>query len=354
MVPAVYPGLHVRSAQPIMQPMPPIANDTRPALPEAPLHALIPWAASLSDHSQQALAQLDDPARLPHLHRLLSQLSDQSWHRSDEYALNPPHEAVWAQALGWQTTPSGHAPWAAHLAQADGLRVQGEAWGLLTPGHWLMGRDHLTVLHPDQLQLSEDESRALLESVRHLFESEGWSLHWGAPTRWYATHDSLADLPTAALDRVLGRNPDVWMPEHPQARLIRRLQAEVQMLLYLHPINDARSERGALTVNSFWLSGCGRAQPVAPGTRLTVLDGPRQALLRADLPAWLAAWDELDRQTLPALIDALQAGQRVALTLTGERHALTLSSPVSPSWWQRTRQRLRPPQITPSSLLAAL
>ena len=29
------------------------------------------------------------------------------------------------------------------------------------------------------------------------------------------------------------------------------------MLLYTHPVNDAREARGALPVNSFWLSGCG-------------------------------------------------------------------------------------------------
>lgn len=335
--------------------MPATVNDTPFDTLDRPLHVLIPWAAGLADDSVRALAQLDDPTRLPHLHQLLSRLTQQTWQHGDEYTLNPPHEALWSQALGWTLPPAGQAPWAAYLARADGLAVaEHEAWGLLTPGHWYMGRDHLTVLHPDELQLTEAESRALLDAVRHLFESEGWTLHWGAPTRWYACHDTLADLPTASLDRVLGRNPDVWMPEHPQARLIRRLQAEVQMLLYQHPINDERTERGVFTVNSFWLSGCGRAQPTPASHPLQVLDGPRQALLRADLEAWLTAWDTLEREALPRLTQALQAGRDVRLSLGGERHALTLSAPTSRPWWQRAMTRLRPHRVLPSSVLQSL
>jgi hypothetical protein len=291
------------------------------------------------------------------LHQLLARLTAQTWHRGDEYALAPPHEALRAQALGWPDCPVGQTPWAAHWARADGLAVQDHAWGLLTPCHWLMGRDQLTVVHPDALNLGEGESRALFEAVWPLFDGEGWSLHWGAPTRWYVSHESLADLPTASLDRVVGRNPDVWMPQHPQARLIRRLQAEVQMVLYQHPVNDERLARGELSVNSFWLSGCGRApvvQTARSGADLMMLEGPGQALLRGDMPAWLAAWQDLDGQALAHILQAAQAGQSVALTLCGERHALTVHSPPPSPWWRLARLRLRPRPVLPSSLLGSL
>lgn len=324
-------------------PLPPAsAPDLTPALPCQPAadHLVIPWAVSLAEPCQQALATLDAPAALPELHALLGALTEQHWLRGDEYQPATPHERALAGTVGWPTgepadssldTAAVQAPWAALWAHQDGLpAAPGEAWGLMTPTHWLMGRDQLTLLHPDELALTEAESRTLFEAVHPLFDSEGWHMVWGAPTRWYLRHPTLAGLPTASLDRVIGRNPDLWMPDQPEARLLRRLQNEVQMLLYQHPANDEREARRALTVNSFWLSGTGTAptaQPSWPAWPLQVAQGPRQALLRDDLTAWRAAWDTLDSGALRALHQAHQAGRHVRLTLCGERHALTLSAP---------------------------
>ena len=49
------------------------------------------------------------------------------------------------------------------------------------------------------------------------------------------------------------------------------------MLLYTHPINDAREARGALPVNSFWLSGCGAPAATASGDEPQVDDAPARA-----------------------------------------------------------------------------
>jgi hypothetical protein len=313
-------------------------------LPAVGLHLIVPWAVSLGDDCQQALAAFDNAQDFAHLQRLLQALPQAQWQRGDEYDPTPPHERVLAQGMGW---PQGQAPWAAIQAQADGLQPQaGQAWGLITPCHWLMGHDHLTLIHPDELHLGEAESRALFEAVRPLFEDEGWSLQWGQPTRWYAVHPSLAELPTASLDRLLGRNPDLWMPEHPQARLIKRLQAETQMLLYQHPVNEGREGRGQLTVNSFWISGNGTvpadvARLAQRPTGLQLADAPRQALLKGDLAGWQQAWQALEAGPLKTLAQQAEAGQTVQLTLCGERHAVTLSAPLKKGWLQRTLGKLK-------------
>ncbi len=232
-----------------------------------PMHLLIPFAAALSEAASHVQRDLS----LPRLGRLLARLAPRPPDAGDEYSFSPPHERALAQAWGWRGE-DGALPFAARAAAADGVAVGDLAWGLVTPAHWQLGRDNVALLDPALLALDEGESRALFEAVRDLFESEGFALAWGAPTRWYAAHDSLQGLPTASLDRVIGRNVNLWvrngaaMPA--QVKLIRRLQSEVQLLLYPHPINEAREARGALTVNSFWLSGCGRWQPSneAPST----------------------------------------------------------------------------------------
>ena len=300
------------------------------------MHLLVPFASALSEAGRHTIRDLN----LPNLERLLGRLQPGERHGSDEYSLTPPHEASLAAARGWQGG-AGALPFAAHAAHADGIEVLDLAWGQLTPVHWHVGRDEILLTDPESLQLEEAESRALLEAVRELFESEGFALAWGAPLRWYAAHESFADLPTAALDRVVGRNVDRWLPAGREARLLRRLQNEVQMLLYAHPINEAREARGALPVNSFWLSGCGRwqeslAEPIQVDERL------RAPLLGEDWAAWAEAWRALDAVPLAALAAAAEHGEPVTLTLAGERFAQRFEN-AGGSWWARLRRRYSHP-----------
>ena len=319
------------------------------------MHLLIPFASALSEPAAEVVRDL----ALPTLARLLQRLSAAE-HQSgdhddqaDEYTLSPPHERALAQAWGWPLIDGG-LPFAARAAAADGINVADKAWGLLTPAHWDVGRDHVTLSDPQALGLSEDESRALFDAVRGLFESEGFALAWGAPTRWYAAHDSLAEQRCASLDRVIGRNVDLWLRGDPQAgasaRLLRRLQSEVQLLLYPHAINEAREDRGAMTINSFWLSGCGRHR-AATATAVQVDESLRGPLFMQDWAAWADAWRALDAGPLGRLLASLDRGGKVALTLCGERHAQRFEHRPR-SLLQKVQQRWSAPQ--PAAVLEAL
>jgi hypothetical protein len=305
------------------------------------MHLLIPFASAVSEASTHTLRDL----QLPNLQALLRRLTPAERVGTDEYTLTPPHERALADALGWRGA-DGALPWAARQAVADGIAVQGRAWGLLTPVHWHVGRDHITLADPAALELGESESRRLLDAARELFESEGFALAFGAATRWYAAHDTLDNLPCASIDRVIGRNVDLWLPNHPQARLIRRLQNEVQMLLYNHPINDTREARGELPVNSFWLSGCGRLQPARGNDTIRVDDSLRAPLLAEDWAGWADAWRALDAQALAELAERAHKGEPVTLTLCGERHAQRHDSAARTLWQRATGSwRAAPPHV---------
>ncbi|MBX3606260.1 MAG: hypothetical protein KF788_13350 [Piscinibacter sp.] len=299
------------------------------------MHLLVPFASALAEAGVYALRDLE----LPHLARLLPRLAPAARLGTDEFSLHPPHECALAAAWGWQGG-EGRLPFAARAAAADGIEVLDLPWGLLTPVHWSVGRDRITLADPALLQLDAAESRALFDAVRGLFESEGFVAVWGAPQRWYLAGEALADLPCASLDRVVGRNVDPWLPEGPAGRLLRRLQNEVQMLLYTHPLNDAREQRGDLPCNALWLSGCGRLQAVT-GTAPEVDERLKAPLLREDWAAWAEAWRELDAGPIAALTDAVARGERdIALTLCGERFAQRYEPAAAP-FWQRWAQRWR-------------
>lgn len=295
------------------------------------MHLLIPFASALSDAGAHTLGDLE----LPALTQLLHRLTPTQRTGSDEYSLTPPHERALADAWGWRGA-DGALPFAAHRAAAEHIDVQDHAWGLLTPVHWHVGRDHISLVDPDTLVLTPAESQRLLDAVRDLFESEGWTLAHGAGAHWYAAHDTLDGLPCASIERVIGRNVDLWLPNHPQARLVRRLQNEVQMLLYTHPLNDEREARGELPVNSFWLSGCGRSQ-AADAAAVVVDASLRTSLLNSDWAAWADAWRTLDAAPLADLLARAQRGDAVTLTLCGERHAQRFESLPQPLWQRLTR-----------------
>ena len=277
------------------------------------MHLLIPFAAPLSEAGRQAATTL----ALPKLQALLARCAETQRDAADEWSFSPPHERALALALGW-TGGAGLLPWAARAAQADGIATADLAWGLMTPAHWHLGTEQISLLDPAGLMLDEATSRALFEAVAPLFTSEGFAMHHGTAQRWYLAHESLAGLATASIDRVTGRNVDGWMGKDAAARRLRRLQAEVQMLLYTHPLNDERAARGLLPVNSFWLSGCGVAQPERPDAP-TVDLRLRGPALADDWAAWCKAWETLDAGPLAALLARAAAGEPVALTLCGER-----------------------------------
>lgn len=306
------------------------------------MHLIVPFAGTVSEAGRHALQSL----ALPQLERLLARLSPGLPLGRDEFSPNPPHEQALALALGWTddpaTLPDAALPFAAHQAAALGLATGGAtdaAWGLLSPVHLHVGTEQVSLTEPAALQLDEAASRELLDIVRPLFETEGFTLHWAAPDRWLATHVLFDGLATASLDRVTGRNVDPWLPDQRSARLIRRLQNEVQMLLYTHPVNDRREAAGLPTVNSFWLSGCGRAPAAPPTAEVQVDDRLRAPALGEDWAAWCEAWRALDAGPLARL--AQQGG---ALTLCGERHAVTFT-PQPQGLWQRLSSAWRKPAL---------
>ncbi len=316
------------------------------------MHLLIPHASAVSEASTRTLRDLS----LPNLGRLLSVLQANPPDTEDEYTLSPPHERALARAHGWQGG-DGRWPWAALHAAADGIDTGTQPWAMLTPVHWHVGREHITLADPAALDLSAEESRALFDAVMPLFDGDQGTLTWGAPRRWYLAHERLADLPCASIDRVIGRNVDLWLRGDPQAsadqlahtRWVRRLQNEVQMLLHQHPVNDAREARGALPVNSFWLSGCGRAQ--AATATVKVDDRLRASLLAEDWAGWADAWRSLDAEVLQPLVSRVAQGEPVSITLCGERGGQRHDA-APRSLWQRLGDRFR--TVEPHAVLTAL
>ena len=336
------------------------------------MHLIVPFAGVMSEAGEAAVREL----ALPHLAQALDVMGAQwlaapagAHPEEPELSLTPPHEHV--RALAWGlTVADGQVPWAALEAARLGLTGAGagpkggldagseagsdagsiKAWGRLTPAHWQLGTEQITMLAPQLLDLDPATSAAFLEAVRPLFETEGFELHATEAGHWLARHPVLADLPCASLDRVIGRNVDLWLPADPRARRVRRLQNEVQMFLHTHLLNEDREQRGALPVNSFWLDGCGvapasqGAAALASSAAVIEDDRLRAPALNEDWFAWSRAFAQLDEGPIAQALQAAGEGHPVKLSLCGERQACTLT-PRPLTAWQRLRRAWRPPPM---------
>ena len=326
------------------------------APPSNARHLIIPFAACSAESWLPTLQALP-PEKLRQLTRLLQGMTLVQTDTQDAATLSPPHERARARALNLanDSTPDGLLPWAAKDAAEQFQADDKKAWAWITPCHWAMGHLHATLSDPAALALREDESRALLAIMQPYFETDGITLHYLSPERWLAEGELFRQLPTASLDRVMARNVDAWLPDAPAAersaattqassdpsavsaadesasgaaRTLRRLQNEMQMLLYTHPFNDAREANRQLPVNSFWLSGTG-ALPTAYQAVNAEVSAPRdlaQAVFKEDWAGYADAWAQLDASVIAQLLAHQRAGKTVRLTLCGEHSAQTFES----------------------------
>lgn len=292
-------------------------------------------------------------AELPHLRTWLAQAKrvDVQVDAVQEpllATLSPPHERAWALAAGWPAQ-DGCLPWAARAAAERGLLTSDatDGWAFINLCNWHVSNGQVTLGDPAYLHIDEATDAKLFQAMQSFFAEDGIALHPYKPGQWLAQSPLLTDLPTASLDRVIGRNIDPWLVgSHvaadalsPAAKLLRRLQNEMQMLLYTHPVNEGRG----LTINSFWVHGTGALSPTTR-PEPQVANTLRESALQQDLIGWLEAWQHVDAHVIAPMLARLAAGESQRLVLCGE-HEFHVYDSAAPSIWQRLLTRFAPTSL---------
>jgi len=327
------------------------------------VHLVIPDLFLPKDFAAEVCADL----RLPALERLLGKGRSEIL---DPVAL----EEFFCGLFDMQS--DGDAPIAAVSAAFDGLAAG--CWLRADPVHLRLQRDQMLLL--PHSEISAEEAGQMCASLNEYFAGQGMEFFAPHPQRWYVRLDSLPDIRTRPISQVIGGDVRRALPTGADAAHWHRVFNEIQMLLFAHPYNESRDERGELTINSVWLWGTGHSDCVPlqknyrnassdevlvemlaaaagipfsawaghwrdaeeDGGQLLVWTGLRSALQSGDLAAWRSALQDFESGYARPLWQALRDGKIARLQLDilsgdGIRRVM-LTRGDAWSFWRRARR----------------
>jgi hypothetical protein len=327
------------------------------------LTLVLPFALPPPELAADLVRALQAPA----LAALLSRPAHVSRATFDDDARALPHELWLARELQLSDT---HAAFAAAAMRGFGLDASAGGWLILHPAHIEIARSHLALHDLRRLQLHDSDARALFDSARPLFTELGHTLLYGDAQTWFLRAAGWDQLDTSSPDAVLGMNLGDAMPAGDQARAFRRLQNEVQMLWFDHPVNTARAQRQLAPVNAIWPWGGGAGATTQATQALAVFGGPGwlQAIaqqvvtdpgailtgaadtrlvcgtltgpgLAGEWSAWLDAMHQLESTLFAPTLALLAAGKVKSVRLVLSRRTALLDFTTTPmaqrKFWRR-------------------
>lgn len=124
-----------------------------------------------------------------------------------------------------------------------------------------MDINHAVLADQSVLDLELFEAQEIVSTLNQHFESDGIKVELVSACRWYCHFPYKLDISTKSPGMAVGRDVAAESPTGPDAKKWRSTLAEIEMLLYSHPINLQRQRQGKVAVNSLWLWGEGA--PVA-------------------------------------------------------------------------------------------
>jgi hypothetical protein len=331
------------------------------------LHFLLPFALPTAADAPTALHDLESPA----LEKLLARANLVERVALEDFQRTLPHERWVARQFSATTSLStdDEAPLAPYMLLADGGPPGETTWACVQPVHVQVARGHGVLIDPASLDLSDDEAATLLAVAKPLIEDLGVRIEAPSPTRWYLSSDTFGALASASPLRASGRNIEIWLPHDAhtgeRSRAWMKLQNEIQMAWFEHPLNTAREARGLPAINSIWMHAQGAMQTLkrpfvrvlseAPATRglalaagaealsppasfdtlqaaangatLIELDACSSPFLAQNWARWSAALNTLERTWFAPALAALQRRQidQLGITLCGDAGSSTLT-----------------------------
>jgi hypothetical protein len=178
-------------------------------------------------------------------------------HQLAEARLRPWQRGL-LRILGLDPGVYASAPLSALGDDVDPSAVREGYWLQAEPVHFAAGLDRLTYLPlTGPAAVTAAERRALMPILSEHLQDSPLRLLSGASGQWFMHSHRVLDLHVASPDAAAANELDAVMPSGKDAREVRRVMTECQMLLHDHPVNEARQRRQLPPINALWPWGGG-------------------------------------------------------------------------------------------------
>jgi hypothetical protein len=130
-------------------------------------------------------------------------------------------------------------------------------WFHVDPVHLQADMDHAILRDTHGLDLTQQESEALIEELNAHFHEDGICFFMGDKDSWFLNIADHEKITTTPVSEVISRNVYAFMPQGEDALFWKKFMNEVQMLLHHSAVNQQRVANNKLPVNGAWLWGEG-------------------------------------------------------------------------------------------------
>jgi hypothetical protein len=246
------------------------------------------------------------------------------------------------------------APWPAVAPAAlcaDRGAVDGAWVCAATPVHYVAEMASVRLPHGGILSLTPAGAESFALDFNRVWNGSGIRLSMGRSAQLYCIFDQALDVTTRDPQDVLGRHIEEYLPTGTNAPRLRRLMSEIEMWLFEHGANSARTELKLPPINGFWLWGGGAPLSSLPKVQGSIVgddvffNALRAAgnekldsgVIIAAQPAGSDEWNATASGWLKDAAARLRAGRISRLEISAGDRCFTLSARAMRRFWRRSK-----------------
>ncbi len=224
---------------------------------------------------------------------------------------------------------------------------------IATPLHWNAGMSSVSLPAEGIVSLDAEEAALLALDFNRMFGGEGVRMRASAAAVLVCEFDAFLDVITHDPETLVGRDLFALQAAGPDAVRLRRLMSEVELWLFDHAVNRARTARGSAQLNGLWFWGGGTTSVAIPPVHGWTAGRDPLFASFGDTREWpnvtkpgvivtraqpgTAEWRDVEQCWLEPAAAALKAGALTSLVLSAGERCCRIDKGFNARFWRRAR-----------------
>ncbi len=117
-----------------------------------------------------------------------------------------------------------------------------------------LGRESYFLTSPAPLLAPRADAESIVLSLNQHFAGFGTHFYLQNDV-WFLGLDADPKITTTPIEKIINKDIAPYLPSGEGSLAWAKFQNEIQMLLFSHPVNEARESQGLPVINSLWFYG---------------------------------------------------------------------------------------------------